>query len=270
MIRKVVEKINKNISENGAVLGMQNFIKRCNTKLVVKTNPKIVRILKKHAGIIVANHPAEADVIAIWAAIEDRKDVYMIINSSLKNVSAALDKHLIPVYINTKSTKKWIDRLKLKILSRVVKNPNYSPEEEHQKNIESINLAIKKINQGALVIIFPDGGDKKSNWFSGIGYLIHGVKIKNKSFITRAYIQGTSIFDYLRLLPLVGKFLPKFRVSFAKPLMINKIKKTDPKTTTRYLEARYGNWLKSFNLWTNVSRNYAWLRMLFLFLITKP
>jgi len=270
MIRGIIQEIDKNIRENGITWGMQKLLKRSNTKLVIKTNPKIIEVLEKYPGVVVANHPAEADVVAILAAIEKRKDVYLIINSNVKNVSSSLDNHLIPVYINKKIKQSWSGRLKLKIWGCFHKIPDYSQEEEHQKNIESINLAIEKVNQGALVIIFPDGGNKKSYWLSGVGHLINGIKLKNKSFVTRAYIEGTSHFDYLRLFPLLGKFLPKFKVSFAKPLMINQLKKSSPKETTKYLETKYGNWINSFNLWINVSKNYLWLRMLFLFFITKP
>jgi hypothetical protein len=171
--------------------------------------------------------------------------------------------------VASKIKERWDGRIKLKIWGAFHKTPDYSQEEEHQKNIASINKAIEKINQGALVIIFPNGGDKKSDWYTGVGYLVHGIKPENKSFLTRAYIQGTSDWDYLRFVPIIGRFLPKFKVSFAKPMAINKIKKSNPRETTRFLEDKYKEWVQSFHLW-NVSRNYLWLRMLFIFLLTKP
>jgi 1-acyl-sn-glycerol-3-phosphate acyltransferase len=270
VIKDIVEEINKDVQTKGIILGMRKFIKKHHTKLVIKKNPNITEILKKRSGIVVAHHSAESDVLAILAAVEDRKDVYLIINSSVENVSPVLNKHFIHVYVASKIKERWDGRIKLKIWGTFHKTPNYSHEEEHQKNIENINKAIEKINQGALVIIFPNGGDKKSDWFPGVGYLVHGIKSENKSFITRAYIEGTSNFDYLRFLPIIGRFLPKFKVSFAKPLAINQIKKSNPRETTKYLEDKYKEWVSSFKLWTNVSRNYLWLQMLFIFLVTKP
>jgi len=267
---KVIENLNKEISKCGPVVTSRNFLKRCNTDLVVTRNKKIDGILKNSSGIIVANHPAEADVLAILAAIKDRKDIFLIINSSLTKIIPELDKNLIPVYVNSKSSSSFDGRFKTWFLGLFHKFDKYSRDEEKTKNIESINLAIEKINNGGIVIIFPDGGNGKVDWFNGIGYLIHGVRDKKNKFIIRARIQGTSNWDYLRLLPLIGKLLPKFRVSFSEPLKMNLVKKEDPKVTTNGLEKRYWKWLGSIHLWTRLSKNYAWLRMLFVFLITKP
>jgi len=270
MIKALINSLNKNISEIGVVMAMKKFMKRCNTKIVVKSNEKIDKVLEKFSGVIVANHPAEADVLAILSAIKNRKDVFLIINSQLMELIPELDNHLIPVYISNKITENWMGRIKLWFLAKAKKLDNYSKEEEHQKNIASISMAIEKINKGGLVIIFPSGGDEKHGWLNGIGHLIHGIENKEKSFVIRAHIEGTSNWDYLRLLPLVGKFLPKFKISFANPLRIDKIKMDCPKKTTTELENNYWNWIFSVKMWTKLTKNYAWIRMLFLFFITKP
>lgn len=269
MISNTLTEINKNIKKVGVVGAIGKFMNKCNTEVVVQSNQEINQVLEKASGVIVANHPAEADVLAILAAVKKRKDIYLIINSSLKNIIPELDKHLIPVFIYNKAIESFEGRLKMKILGWFHKMPKYSPQEEREKNIESINKAIKKINNGGLVIIFPDGGDKKHDWFNGIGHLIHGIKNK-KSFVIRAYIEGTSNFDYLRLIPFIGKLLPKFKISFAKPIKIDEVKKNDPKETTTHLENKYWRWRGGFWLWSKLSKNYLWLRVLFIFLINKP
>lgn len=270
MIKVYKRYLDKMISQKGLSTAMKEIINGCNTQVVVKSNKEINKILKKFSGILVANHSAEADVLAILSAIKNRKDVFLIINSVFKKLLPTLDKHLIPVYIYNRACKNLGGKIKLKILSLFNKIEVYSKEEEHQKNLESMALAVEKINKGGLVIIFPDGGDKKHCWFNGVGYLIHGVKKKEKSFVMRAYIQGTSNWDYLRLLPFIGKFLPKFRISFATPLRMDKVEKGDPKITTGQLENRYWKWISSIYLWTKLSKQAAWLRVLFLFLISKP
>lgn len=270
MIKNLINSLNKNISEMGVVMAMKNFIKKCNTKIIIKSNEEIDMVLEKFSGVIVANHPAESDVLAMLSAIKNRKDVFLIINSQLKELIPELDKHLIPVYISNKITENWMGRIKSWFLAKIKKLDKYSKEEEHQKNIESIKLAVEKINNGGLVIIFPSGGDDKHGWFNGIGHLIHGIENKEKSFVIRAHIEGTSNWDYLRLLPLIGKFLPKFKISFANPLRIDQIKKEDAKKTTVELENNYWKWIFSVKLWTKLTKNYAWIRMLFLFFITKP
>jgi 1-acyl-sn-glycerol-3-phosphate acyltransferase len=269
MIKGFVLRLNKNIAKYGLVRAIKKLIYKYEIRLVVKSSHEIDKILTKASGIVVANHPAEFDVLAILSAIKHRKDVFLIINSKFMKLVPNLDKHLIPIYIHNKSRENFEGRLKSGIFDFFHKTETFSIKEEHTKNIESIDLAIKKIKNGGLVIIFPDGGGKKE-WFNGVGYLIHGIKNKKKTFITRAYINGTSNWDYLRLLPLVNKFLPKFRVSFANPLKVESIKKENPKKTTMFLEEKYWRWRGSVNLWSGLSKNYAWLKTLFLFLITKP
>jgi 1-acyl-sn-glycerol-3-phosphate acyltransferase len=270
MIKGLVNYLNQNIADKGIHLAVKRLMKKCNTEVIVKSNKEIDKVLKNLSGVVVANHPAEADVMAILSAVKTRKDVFLIINYSFKNLVPELDKHLIPVYIYNRAAENLEGKIKLKILHSFHKTPVFSKEEEHQKNIESINLAIEKVNQGGLVIIFPNGGDKTHEWFNGVGHLIHGIKNKENSFIIRAYIEGTSNWDYLRLFPLIGKFLPKFKISFANPLRIDQVKKDNPKETTKHLESKYFDWIGSVNLWTKLTKNYAWLKMLFIFLISKP
>jgi 1-acyl-sn-glycerol-3-phosphate acyltransferase len=267
---KAMKKINNEVVRYGSVATIRKLLKKFNTNLIVNTTKTIDDVLKNGSGIIVANHPAEADVLAILASIKQRNDFYLIINSNLTKIIPELDKNLIPVYINNKLSLFFDGRFKTWVLSLFHKFEQFSKEKEKEKNIESIKLAIKKINQGGLVIIFPDGGNKKKDWFNGIGYLIHGIKNKKNKFIIRTRIEGTSNWDYLRLIPFLGKLLPKFRVSFCQPLKMSLVKKDNPKTTTNQLENKYWTWLGSLHLWKNLSKNYAWMRVLFLFLMTKP
>lgn len=270
MLKGLISALDKSISETGMVLTMKNIVKKCNTEVVIKSNKEIDMVLEKFSGVVVANHPAEADVLAILSAVKNRKDVFLIINSQLREIIPKLDNYLIPVYINNYVTENFEGKIKTKLLGFFKKIPKYSKEEEHQKNIESIKMAIEKIDQGGLVIIFPNGGGQKHDWFNGVGHLIHGIKDKKKSFVIRANIKGTSNFDYLRLLPIIGRFLPKFRISFAKPLRVNTIIRENPKATTLYLENKYWKWMGSVQLWTKLSKSYLWLRILFIFLINKP
>jgi 1-acyl-sn-glycerol-3-phosphate acyltransferase len=269
MIKNTLLEINENIKNIGVVGAVKKFVKKCNTEVIIQSSQEINKILKKASGVIVVNHPAEADVLAILAAIKKRKDIYLIINSNLKKIIPELDKHLIPVFIYNKAMESFDGRLKTKILGIFHKLSKYSIEEERQKNIKSINKAINKINKGGLVIIFPDGGNKKHDWFNGIGHMVHGIK-NDKSFVIRAYVEGTSNWDYLRLLPFIGRFLPKFKVSFAKPIKVEDIKKENPKETTVGLENKYWKWRGGVWLWSKLSKNNLWLRMLFIFLINKP
>lgn len=250
MIKRIVRIIEGNVSQKGIVLGIKKFVEQCGTKIKVDGDQEINLVLKNGAGILVANHHTETDVLAILAAVKKRKDVYIIINSSIRGLVSKLDKHLIPVYVNNRIFTGIEGKLKLKFLSCFTNIEVLTREEEIIKNRKSIETAIKKINKGGLVIIFPDGGNEKLGWFNGVGHLIHGIKNENNSFFIRAYIKGTTDFDFLRLIPGVGRIMPKFLVTFDKPIEINKVKMVDAKVTTKYLERQYLEWVSSFNPWS--------------------
>ena len=90
MLKGLVNYVNKNISEMGVVMAMKKFVNKCNTEIVVKSNDDIDAVLEKYSGVIVANHPAEADVLAILSAIKNRKDVFLIINFIRKSTKSFL------------------------------------------------------------------------------------------------------------------------------------------------------------------------------------
>jgi hypothetical protein len=269
MMKEFVLHLNKNIAKYGFVGAIKKLTHSYGIKIIVKSNDEIDEILTKGSGVLVASHPAEFDVLAILAAIKNRKDVFLIINSHFTKLMPNLDKNLIPVYVYNKSKGNFGGKLKAEIFNFFHRIEKLSGDEGRKKNIESIKLAVEKINNGGLVIIFPDGGTKKE-WFNGVGYLIHGVKNIKNSFVLRAHIKGTSNWDWLRLIPIMNKFLPNFKVNFAKPLKMDLIKQEDQRKTTKFLEKKYWRWLGSLNLWSGLSKNYAWLKTLFLFLITKP
>lgn len=270
MIKELISSTNKNIGKIGVVLTIRKLIKRCNTEVVIQRNEEVDNILENFSGVIVANHPADSGVLALWSAVKDRKDISLIVTSRYYNLMPELDKYLIPVYVHNQPSKNIFRKIRLKIFGLFKKFNKYSREEEHQKNIASINVAIEKINKGGLVIIFPNGAVKSSNWFNGISYIIQGIKNKKKNFVIMSYIEGSSNWDWLRFFPLIGKLLPKFRVSFNNPLRMDTIKKENPKATTIYLENEYREWVGSLNLWTKFNKSFLWLKMIFLFLINRP
>lgn len=270
MIKGLISSTNKSIGKVGLVLAMRKLIKKCNTEVIIESNDETNRVLEKISGIVVATHPPESGILALLSAIKDRKDVFLIVTSSFYKFMPKLDKYLIPVYIGDQMSESFEGKIKSKIFGLLKKSKKYSKEKSHQKNIASINMAIEKINQGGLVIIFPNGASRAKDWFDGIGYMIHGIKNKKESFVVMSCVEGTSNWDWIRFLPLIGKFLPKFKVSFSNPLRMDTVKKHNPKVTTTDLENEYWKWLGSIHLWTKLSKNYLWLRMLFLFLINKP
>ncbi len=246
MIKEFVSKLDRSVAKYGLVEAIKKLLLSYGAKVVVESNDEIDEILTNGSGVLVASHPAEFDVPVILAAIKNRKDVFLVINSHFMKLIPNLDQYLIPVYVYNKSRSHFFGRLTTKIFNTFHRIEKMSIEEGRKKNIKSIKLAADKINSGGLVIIFPDGG-VGGKWFNGVGHLIHGVKNIKNSFVLRVNIKGTSNWNWLRLIPIMNKFLPEFRVSFAKPLKMNLIKKEEPGKTTKYLEKKYREWSKSIN-----------------------
>jgi 1-acyl-sn-glycerol-3-phosphate acyltransferase len=248
LLGTIIGKIDQDIGKKGIQKSMDLVMKRTGTKIILgEKSENLINVLKNEAVIIVASHPQEAGIPAFLAAIESRKNMNLIIESSLMNVFPSANKYLIPVYINNRQLAQNKFHLKLKLLKLIHKTEDFTYEDEHQKNIESINLAGKKINKGNMIVIFPDGGSTDGKWFSGVGHLIKKIKLKDKTYVVKAYINGTSAWDFLRIIPGISKIFPSFRIYFDEPIKMTEFKKMEAKKITANLENDYNDWIKIIN-----------------------
>lgn len=277
---RLIKKLDKKVGELGFQQTMMKVVKHCGNKLIIHHKTKdLDNILKNQPVIVVANHPAEPDFISLIAALSARKDLYIIINSSLMNIGPNLDKHFIPVHINHRLINENKNNFRLNLLLKFHQTEILTGEEAHQKNINSINKASKKIKQGGLVIIFPTGR-LEDKWFPGVGYLIKGVGNKKNAVIVKAYIKGSTDWDYLRLIPGLGKIFPAIKIFFSQPKPVNEFIKYHPKEIVHNLESEFNDWIKNLlpnkiikpSLSSNFSfpkKAYFIVRSLFFWLITK-
>jgi hypothetical protein len=125
--------------------------------------------------------------------------------------------------------------------------PVYDPDEEHAKNINSIDLAIKKVKDGGLVIIFPGRRSRDGHWFSGVGHLIKGLGRNSNAHIIKVYVEGTSNADYLRMLPLLGKFLPTITIHYSLSTPVSSFFEDDGKKIAAKLETKYNQWVEKIS-----------------------
>jgi 1-acyl-sn-glycerol-3-phosphate acyltransferase len=65
-----------------------------------------------------------------------------------------------------------------------------------QQNNQTINLAVKHLKEGHVVIIFPDGGSNNPElWYNGIGEIIKKASLEEKRIkLFAAHIEGISTF----------------------------------------------------------------------------
>lgn len=228
----------KNAGFNRAIL---ELLKNTGTKLEIEGKENIKENLQKDGIIIVANHPAETDVPALLATLEQRKDVYLIINSMFVGFLENMDKHLIPVYV-THGLKESKFDIKERLFFWMTGKKILSKEESQIKNKASLKKAGKILRNGGVVIIYPGPNIKDGHWFPGVGYLIDEAKSNKKIKVLMAHIEGTSKWDYIRLIPGVAKLMPNFRVTFSNFLNIGQVWQNEAKKTAWYLESVYKNW----------------------------
>ena len=243
---KLFRDFDKNAGQNGIHKAVADVIKKSGTKLIVHGLVKdTIEILKTKPVILVGNHPYDFELILLIAALPKRDDIFTIVASDLMGAGPNTTSYFIPMFIH-KYFDKGSHEFSVKIAKLLRLGPSFSPSIEHRKNVENINYAALKVNNGGLVIISPEGILKKgSPWLSGVGYLLRGVYKKSNAYYARAYIQGTSPFDVFRLIPIVNRFFPPINVYFDRPKEVSFVinAKEDPKEITKNLQEEYNIWV---------------------------
>lgn len=245
LVGGVIAGFNREVGEIGMMATVKKMLVRTKTNLEIRYGQEETKkILEKGPVIVVVNHPHQSDVMMIMAALPNRKDFFMIAQSTLMGLGRKIDRHIIPVFINEKQVamkiwKKW----KLEIFTKL-HSPSRMPREmEKAKNRESIALASKKLDLGQMVIIFPAGGSENGGWLAGVGYLVKGAKNPGLK-IVMANITGSSSWDYFRLIPGISGLLPTIKVRFSAPIGVEELEENEAKEVAWALEKRYRKWLE--------------------------
>jgi|GEM_PF-1032586 len=229
----------------GFVKLMKRIIADTHSRFSVEfQDPSTPAVLRSSPVIVVANHPHETDALLLVAALENRRNSYLVVSSDYVNLLPGIVKRLIPVYI---SYRRHPFNLKYRLFKKYHWTSTYSPEISHQKNIASIARASRLISHGSSVAIFPAAGGQKGykKWYNGIGHLVHSLQTSKPVFLVMANLSGTSSWDYLRLFPFLSRFLPTFKVVFSPPRPVNSLISLDPKAITSLLEREYYHWQKT-------------------------
>ncbi len=249
VLSKFIRQLDRDTLNHGLQVACSNVLKSSKAKFEIKgKTAKLKTILRTKPVVVVANHPTNSEVLVLIASLESRQDLFLVISARFTNISQTLNKHFIPVYVTHNHREGRGKGLKYYLLTPFLQQLNFSPEEEHQKNIESIELAIEKVKKGGLVIIFPEKRHGDRGWQSGLGYLLKGLQ-ETEAYLVQAYIHGTSDKDFFRLITFFSKFLPKVTTFFAPPLKIKDAlkTKTSPKTIVKSLEEKYKKWVNGLD-----------------------
>ncbi|MDP1721829.1 MAG: 1-acyl-sn-glycerol-3-phosphate acyltransferase [Candidatus Gottesmanbacteria bacterium] len=244
LIGNLIQAIDQDIKRHSFIQAMSNVVRRSRTRLVVQgLSNEVKDILQTKPAVIVANHPDDAEVIALIATLPERKDIYLIVNARMVGIVKDLDRYLIPVYIEHHNNPYHHNQILSYLLKTYHPKKILTPEKEHERNIKSIARAARIVNGGGLVIIFPGRRSIDGHWFPGVSHLLRKVKNRKFTYISRIYLQGTSLLDCLRLIPFMSRLLPVITIHFAKPLQVSEVWNKDPKKITSNIENNYIAWI---------------------------
>jgi hypothetical protein len=227
----------KRIQTDGFRKTARSILERAHAHLIIKGKiPLVKTALSKAPAVIVANHPTSAAVLALIGTLEDRPDLHLIISSKFVGSSPAIDRHLIPAYIQHHFDSKrnpLIDFLFGKYL------PGLTPGEEHIQNIKSIQTAATIVEKGGAVVLFPGYPDHDTGgWYSGVGHMLAHVNNKDVRVVV-VHIDEHPWVGYLRLVPGLGFILPTITIQFLTVLNATDISGQTPKQITAKIEQAY-------------------------------
>ncbi len=243
IISKILNKLDLVAKNEGLVAVMRTIMARTGNKLIVKNKTEeIKKIMTKEPVLVICNHPAHSDVPILLSTLEPRKDLYLVASHHFINILPNADKQIIPVYVSHKEMIK--NNWKFRLINKLNPVKIYDQETAHQKNIDSISQATKKINSGGLVVIFPAAHSTNNQFMTGVGYLIKKLQKPQNIKIVMAHTQGTSGWDYFRLIPFVNKFMPPITISFTNGGKVSEYINDDPKKTTQNLQQKYYRWVE--------------------------
>jgi len=269
-LRSILRPINHNLKLHGLSSTINGIVQKVSRNFTINIPQNTKKVLKNDRVLLICNHPAQADVLLLMAAIPPRQKTYIIAMNGLWSILPAINKYLIPVYIGHRVDAHSRPDWKLNLFKKFHYFPQYSKEIAHQKNIKSIALAAQKINEGSLVGIFPAGGSENGRDFlPGVGHLVKNLKYPKKTKIVMAYVSGTSSWDFIRIFPFIGKILPEFKIEFSDPISADNFTGDNGRHISLQLQNVYDRWSLPFYPLPKFQKAVLYFRSLLFFLLFK-
>lgn len=269
-VSKILHPINHDIKTHGMSPTIRAIIQKCANGFTIEMSKKTQKTLTKDRVLLICNHPSQADVLLLLAAIPPRTNVFLIVINGVLSILPAINKHLIPVYIAHRLNHKPKYDWKYHLFKKLHYAPEYPREIAHQKNIQSITRATQKIDQGSLVGIFPAGGSENGYDFSpGVGHIIKNLRYPEQTRIVMAYVSGTSIWDFFRIIPFLRKLFPKFKIQFSEPIKASDLSGSNGRQISRNLQTIYYHWTFPFKPIPKFQNLAIYLRSILFFFFFK-
>lgn len=192
----------KDIDEQIPEKGLPGAIKEHFQELGYRIEPQYQEertrdILAQRPVLVVATHPSSLDSVRILGSLpESRSDVFFVATSPFQTLGEHFSEHVIPIY---RSGDKYHATGKA-LLWRKYGIPQQERTflEAAKLNVESLKTAAQKVNEGNLVVVFPDGPMEGKEWFDGVGELVKRLD-NNDARIVFATTEKPGYKDYIRI-----------------------------------------------------------------------
>lgn len=251
IISKIFSTIDENVREHGRQQAMKSVLDSLGVKFQAEMDKKTEEVLKTKPCIVVFNHPYKLEPFVLMASLPERPDISFLSMAEYFNLVPNLDKYLIPAHIYH-NAKDMLEKIFLTVFHKIQLKPELSAYKEGKINWFSLKEAARKIDSGGLILIAPKPGPaalKKGEWYSGVGHLVTDINDKDSTYYVNAFIDGTSHWDWLRLLPIrsLRRKLPDIKLHFSSPQPVSTIVSAEstPKEVTRKLKFEYNEWQNS-------------------------
>lgn len=269
-VKKILRPINQSLKNNGLSQTFKNIIDKSSRGFTINIPKNTKKVLRNEPVLLICNHPSQADVLLLLAAVPPRPKIFLVIMHGLSSILPAIGKYLIPVYITHRLNDKAKNDWRYHFFKKIHFIPEYSKEIAHQKNLKSIARVSQKIDEGSLVGIFPAGGSENGHDFlPGVGHIVKNLKYPEKTKIIMAYVSGTSSWDFIRILPFIGKLLPKFKIEFSKAFKASDFSGNDGRLISLQLQNVYDRWSLSFYPLPRFQMAVLYLRSFLFFLLFR-
>lgn len=247
--RKVLNRINKDIKNNGFAPAFARVLDSLGKKIDIQRHPQAFRALSEDPVLLITNHPSEFDALVLLGSLPNRKDIFMIINNVFDSLLPAFEPHSLHIHVNYRRIQGDVRKtFRSKVLERIHHYPVLSQEESRTKNRETLEIAAKRIDEGGVILLAPGYGTQDREFKIGLGYILNALNLNNNPKIVMTHISGTSKWDYFRILPFIGYLMRRFRIVYSKPIDIAQFTSGDPKKDTKALQDYYFDWVRSFIL----------------------
>ena len=172
-LKKLFAPLDKKAQKNG-LQALNVFLKKKKiTPSQIDLPPATLNILKTKPCILIINHPHYIEFLLALTQMPKRQDIFLLITDSCLGLIPSLDKNLVPVHIQHHGPDnlppKKIDLGRIFFFTPAQK----TLQEAHDYNRQSIDLAAKKVNDGGVLFVCPQGlRTQNGKWFDGIGFIV--------------------------------------------------------------------------------------------------